>query len=378
MRALVLALLLPALANAQPVVGPEISSAPFFSFGPAVDEPTPALGIVRSGSGFALTWAAVDASGRSRVFVALLNAEATTLSTRVLPALEAASDAFHPAIASHGAGFLVAWTEIGSNEPRGVVATARLDSSGTVIGSPRQLTPGLMAPIVHWTGADYYIGTGSILWAVSADGSNTRAFNQGVMIDSISGTASQVVVGGHSIGVEAYLCFHGCPPPHAVYVAQIVLVGDCSTSWSFAPPPSLGTTASFDGQNYLVVWPDNDGTLRAFRVGADCKSLEARDALLVDHFFSGGRMTSTPQPAWDGSRFLVVYQSSPSEIRGAFLHDGESDPPFVVANGSVRRPSVIDVGAGKFLVAYEMQSAEGTQLAGRFIDFPPPRRRVAK
>jgi hypothetical protein len=378
----VLALLLPVLANAQPVVGPEIRSATFQSVGPAVDAPTPALGLARNGAGFAITWAAINAAGRSRVIFATLNPEATTISARELPTLDASGDAYHSAIASRDKGFLVAWTEIAASEPQGVVAIAHLDTDGRLIRPPRELMPGLNAPTVYWTGADYFLGVGSTLWAISADDSNTRRIGVGETIDALSGTVSQVAIAGHSIQVSAGLCFH-CPPkpppqpPREIYVARFELVGTCSTTWSLEPAPPLGTGVGFNGRQYLVVWPDNNSTLKAFRLRGDCQNIDAPGSILIDHVFAGGSATSNPQVAWDGTRFLVVYQTSAGEIRGAAVDEGESAPPFVIANGNVRRPTLIAVAPGRFLVAYEALSVSGKQLAGRFIDFSPTRRRVA-
>ena len=241
---------------------------------------------------------------------------------------------------------------------------------------------GLNAPTVYWTGADYFLAVGSTLWAISADDSNTRRFGVGETIDALTGTASQLAIAGHSIQVSAGLCFH-CPPkppqpPREIYVAQFELVGTCSTTWSLEPAPPLGTGVGFNGRQYLVVWPDNNSTLKAFRLRGDCQNIDAPGSILIDHVFAGGSATSNPQVAWDGTRFLIVYQTSAGEIRGAAVNEGESAPPFVVADGNVRRPTLIAVAPGRFLVAYEALSVNGTQLAGRFIDFSPTRRRVAK
>jgi hypothetical protein len=113
-------------------------------------------------------------------------------------------------------------------------------------------------------------------------------------------------------------------------------------------------------------------------VDTHCQGVESADGIRIDHLFAGGPTTSTPQAAWDGMRFLIVYQSADRAIRGATVEGHEVSPPFIIANGNVRRATVIAAGRDRFLIAYEVQSASGTQLAGRFIDFPPPRRRVVK
>jgi hypothetical protein len=378
MRAFVLALLLPVVAYAQPVVGPEIRSATFQSLGPAVDAPTPALGLTRSGSGFAISWAAVMASGHSRVIFAKLDAEATTIATVELPALNDTADAYHPAIASDGNGFLVAWMEISALDPKGGVVIAHLDQNGRVVGLARRLMTGLIAPIVYWSGGDYYVGVGFSLWIVSAEASNLpRSSTVDTMIDAVTGAGSVIALAGHLVG--PYPCFFHCPPnAPATYTARFEVLGGCSATWSFQTPFPAGTTVASDGLQYLVLWPNNDATLRAFRVDAHCQGVESADGIRIDHLFAGGPTTSTPQAAWDGTRFLVAYQSADSEIRGATVEGHEVSPPFVIANGNVRRATVIAAARDRFLVAYEVQSATGTQLAGRFIDFPRPRRRVVK
>jgi hypothetical protein len=378
MRMFALALLLPVVAPAQPVVGPETRSATFQSLGPAVDAPTPALGLTRSGSGFAISWAAVTASGHSRVLFAKLDAEATTIATRELPVLDETADAYHSAIASDGNGFLVAWMEISALDPRGVVVIAHLDQDGRVVGLPRRLMTGLIAPIVYWSGADYYVGVGSSLWIVSVETSNLpRSTTVNTMIDAMTRAGSLIAFAGHLVG--PYPCWFHCPPnAPAIYTARLEVLGSCSATWSFETPFPAGTTVASDGQEYLVLWPNNDATLRAFRMDSHCNNVESTDAIRIDHLFAGGPTTSNPQAAWDGTRFIVVYQSTDTEIRGATVQGSEASPPFVIANGNVRRATVIAAAPDRFLVAYEVQSASGTQLAAHFIDFPPPRRRVAK
>lgn len=374
MRALMLALLFPAFASAQPVIGPEIRSAAFQSLGTGGDTPSPALGIVPTPTGFAMTWSAIAASGRSRIYFATLNAAATTTSVVEVPALNDADDAFNPALAFDGNGLLVAWAETGSANPRGVVAVAHLDATRGTNGTPQRLVDVLAAPIVSWNGVEYLVGAGTTLWTISNNGLIARSL--AFTIDSMSGTA----VSGHSLQPATFLppfC-RVCPPrTPAFYSVRIFRPDVCDAVWNFESTGTTWTNVAFDGRQYLVLWLDKDLGLRAFRMDASCRNVGAVDALYIDRTIDASAVASNPQAAWDGARFLIVYQSTTNEIRGAVMHDDNAETPFVITSDG-RRPTVIAAGTGRFLVAYEVRSPGGTQLAGRFIDFPPPRRRVLK
>ena len=392
MRVFALAWLVTAAAYGQPVIGPELHAAPFNSYGPAVSTPSPALGITRDGSGFAICWSALDDSGKARVFFARLDGRAMITSRSELPAGEPTgeADAYHPAVASDGNGFLVAWIERGRFSGSWQTFVAHLDPLGQVVRPPRAISTPLlfmgepMPPLVVWNGTSYYVAACPLLVQLSAEGELLQVINGGCA-DGAVPTATSVTLAGHFSNREDYSGSIFC---HTICIQDFYSVGlseqgGCSAGQTFNYLDSLGAGIASSGPQYLIAWPMVVGadTLVAIRIRNDCTIIDPWFGPLFIDFLApgGGAGTSNPQIVWDGSRFLVVYQVSQSggtEIRGATVTDGEVGAPFVIASGSVRRPTVIAAGPGHFLVAYELLSAQGTQLAGRFVDFPLPRRRA--
>lgn len=391
MRAFALAWLVSAAAYGQPVIGPELRTAVFNSYGPAVSTPSSALGVTRDGSGFAICWSALDDSWKSRVFFARLDGQAMMTSRSELPTGEPTgeADAYHPAIASDGNGFLVAWIERGRLWGVWQTFVARLDRLGQVVRPPRAISTPLFLteprpPLVVWNGTSYYVDACPQLVRLSADGEVLQVIDGGCA-DGAVPTATSVALARHSSGRVDYSGSFFC---HTICIQDSYSVGlsergGCSAGQTFNYLDSLGVGIASNGKQFLLVWPMAawSRVLVATRIGNDCTLVDPWSGPLFIDFLApgGGAGTSNPQIVWDGSRFLVVYQVSQSggtEIRGATVTDGEVGAPFVIASGSVRRPAVIAAGPGHFLVAYELLSVQGAQLAGRLVDFPPPRRRA--
>ncbi len=82
MRAFVLSLLLTAAAQAQPLVGPEIASAPFQAHVLALPLPSQPVAVVAVNGEFVIAWQADDAAGRSRIHVGLSRLRAACCAER--------------------------------------------------------------------------------------------------------------------------------------------------------------------------------------------------------------------------------------------------------------------------------------------------------
>ena len=92
--------------------------------------------------------------------------------------------------------------------------------------------------------------------------------------------------------------------------------------------------------------------------------------------------TTRPDIASDGERYVVVWRTALSDgthdIVGASIDRAGNIIPLSIATSTAdeRDPSVISLGDGTFLVAYEKLSDGQRQIAGRFVTFDPRARAV--
>jgi hypothetical protein len=140
--------------------------------------------------------------------------------------------------------------------------------------------------------------------------------------------------------------------------------------------PAIGT----DGRDSLVAWfdgyPERGGRVLAAKV--DARGIGP--SLLLGLFGPEPVAIEKPSVATDGERYVVVWQDKlwfgTHDIRGAVV---ESDriTRFTVAESEAEEehPSVVAVGRGRFLVAYQWTKAGERRIAGRFIEFRGPRQR---
>jgi hypothetical protein len=86
--------------------------------------------------------------------------------------------------------------------------------------------------------------------------------------------------------------------------------------------------------------------------------------------------------ASDGERYVVVWRTQTSDrshdIVGASIDRAGNIIPLSIATSTAdeRDPSVISMGDGTFLVAYEKVSDGQRRIAGRFVIFDPRSRAV--
>jgi hypothetical protein len=86
--------------------------------------------------------------------------------------------------------------------------------------------------------------------------------------------------------------------------------------------------------------------------------------------------------AGDGERYVVVWRTATSDgshdVVGASIDRAGNIIPLSIATSTAdeRDPSVISMGDGTFLVAYEKLSDGQRRIAGRFVTFDPRGRAV--
>ncbi len=380
MRTLLLTLLLLAAfaAGAQPVLAPEVVSAPLpgafevYGFAP------PAL--AGDGSAFGVAWSAWAEGGDNRIYAAPLDATAHVAgAVQVMPT--GLRHAERPVLTATASGFMIGWIELVDRMPRGLICA--LD---------RQLVP-IAKPVILGSGADRVVLASSEHRVVAAyKGQLFELADDGTIINASSGVSSPVALAvtpfrtialGQTSTQTPVPCFdfHGhCGQPSFInsYFLTLLDVGNLLVGDNLGFFSTLGAAVGFDGQSPLIVWYDGTPTfggqilaMRLTPASYDAKRFPAR-------FLLGSyppRMDNTgaaPQIAYDGERYLVVWQDG-NAISGALL-DAAGKVTLLAIAKSGSRPNVIATSRGRFLVAYELWNTEGRHVAGRFIDVTSRRR----
>jgi hypothetical protein len=141
--------------------------------------------------------------------------------------------------------------------------------------------------------------------------------------------------------------------------------------------PAIGS----DGRDVAVVWfhgtQQHGGAIVMTRLSPPSF---AGFATAVDQFriigsFGPEGGTTRPDIASDGERYVVVWRTAMSDgthdVVGASIDRAGNIIPLAIATSTAdeRDPSVIAVGDGTFLVAYEKFSNGERRIAGRFVTF---------
>jgi len=98
--------------------------------------------------------------------------------------------------------------------------------------------------------------------------------------------------------------------------------------------------------------------------------------------FGPERGATRPDIAADGERYVVVWRTATSDgshdIAGASIDRAGNVLPLTIATSAADEhdPSVVSMGDGRFLVAYEKFSDGQRRIAGRFVTFDPRARAV--
>jgi hypothetical protein len=143
-----------------------------------------------------------------------------------------------------------------------------------------------------------------------------------------------------------------------------------------------------DGRDVLVAWfvqsQIADGEVVAARLTPASFTDFSRVAAQARPIGSFSRSAGLTRPdiATDGKRYFVVWRTMISvddhDILGASIdRDGKVTPLSIAASpADEREPSVVAVGDGRFLVAYETFRGGERRIAGRFVTFGARRRVV--
>jgi len=393
-------------AFGQPVISAEVSSDLLRRQSTLLSFNTPAVAMAKDQRGVVIAWVMSGVEGYDRISVARLDATGHIAgSVHEIPVVApypVAATAPSIAAATTGQGFTIVWMELPVSGIQSPIAVyRRLDadlnpSASTVVPVFNNVAK---SPAIVRSGKTMWITAGSQVWQVLADGTLSGPFDAGfagsdmtVATDFPQIVSAQRVVtttcgatlaqteGASQSNVSPTL--RPCPPVnHFSYRLQFLSLYTLSASTAFPFDSSTAAAVGNDGHDVLIAWfqgaESSGGTVMAARVNTSTFNFpKAVQEPLVLGSFPGDFGQTRPDIASDGERFVVVWRTlSPErtyDIVGASIDRNGHVIPFSMATttSDEKDPSVIAIGPGKFLVAYEkIESVIDRRIAGRFVTF---------
>ena len=216
----------------------------------------------------------------------------------------------YPAVAWGGGNFLAVWAGYGLTRARIDIGGNVLDPVGRPLWERPSLVDGAYPALIH-DGSRFVLA-----WSSSAGVFAARLDTAGVPVDPApvsiaSGRAGAIALA--TSGSRHLLVWVGAP---GTMLASIL---DPELCPAVAAPFALDSTgglkqqpaAGFNGQSFLAVWVEDDGTfnysLRFARIDTNGNVLDSPEKVLVAN---GG---NAPRVASDGVNFLVVWEQPSSE-----------------------------------------------------------------
>lgn len=390
-------------AFAQVTVSAEVSSDPLQTQLMPVLSPVPAVAMAKDRTGVAIAWIMLSpADGGDRIYVARIDTTGHIAGAAHLIPTALAGHATGPSLARNpsGDGFTLAWSERGVDLHPSGAAYCQLDANlkaSETLRLPIQPSAASSPAIVR-SGKSTWITIGKSTRQVLADGSLDYPLDAGVNAsDATLATDFPQVVAGQP-GSDGFtcrqelgctviggpfrgLCLTSCQIPNRVYDLQFVSLYSLSTVQRFrfesAAAPAIGT----DGSDVLIAWfqgaQTNGGNVVATRLQPSSFATfpKAVQSPLILGNFAPTTDVTRPDIASDGERYVVVWQTigthGEHDVVGASVDRKGTVVPLSIATSldDERYPSVITVGPGKFLVAYEKMSNVDRRIAGRFVTF---------
>ncbi|HSY47640.1 MAG TPA: hypothetical protein VLC46_02415 [Thermoanaerobaculia bacterium] len=413
---LTIALFQAASAIAQPRVGAEVSSDPLpagASFGIAA----PGVAIARDHAGVAISWVMADATGARKIYVARLDATAHfTGSVREIPVYSIAEpgagvDATYPSIAASpdGKGFTLGWLECPyySDHPSSIPSVwravySRLDADLNP-SRPALILDSVNSPLIVRSGKETWLTVAGYLWRMGADGSLAVPLFPDLTASDMAAAADfpQVVASQKEQqssftctcngGRLSWFCPESCKAYQYQYLFTVRFI-DVYSVFAAAAFPSVSDhsfvafdadpAVQADDQEVLIAWYQRQqadgGEVVAARLKPTTSTGDASASIadpLVLGTFGPDSGHVRPDIATDGQRFVVVWRSTSAsadhDILGASITPDGIVTPVTIATSPAdeRDPSVIALGNGAFLVAYEKFSGAERRIAGRIVTF---------
>lgn len=390
---------------AQPVISPEVASDPLPGRASVKSFAIPAIAMARDRKGLAIAWTAQGSDGQDQIAVVRLDGSAHFAGpVHMMPtASQTSVNSADPsiAVAPGGEGFVLVWIERPTNGS--VVAYCRLDAdlnpSAPVIVPSRNGFSLTSPPIVR-SGKTTWLTADTWVWQIREDGSLSGPLDGGIqgsdmavttdlpqLVSGITGTSDTFIcreepgckVGG---GPFRGYCYPNCRNNWYFYGLSFTAIYTASAATTSVFKTDTKPAIRSNGHDALMAWflgtETNGGLMVAARL--DPASFTRFPQAADDHRVLGnlGPDVGAPRPdiASDDERYVVVWRTtSPNhdhDIAGASVDRGGNIIAFPVATSGddERDPSVIALGSGTFLVAYEkFDSAGERRIAGRLVTF---------
>jgi hypothetical protein len=207
----------------------------------------------------------------------------------------------------------------------------------------------------------------------------------------ISGSSSRVSVGcipGCVFDHHAWGCPESCTIYDYSWSLHFVSLYSTSNGLSLPFRSDAQPAVASDSRDALVAWfsgpQASGGDVVAARVVTSALASFPAAAQQPQKLgtFGGDAGPTRPDIATDGERYVVVWRTKTAagdyDVTGASIDRNGTITPLAIASSSAdeRDPSVIAVGNGTFLVAYDKYVARQRLIAGRFVTFGAHRRGV--
>ena len=388
----VLSSLLATAALAQPFISPPEMTA-VLERSPFSTRVAPAMSLAPDGDGFVAAWSAGAAP--SRIYAARLNAAFKPVSPilKLESYLGEAFDANYPDIAPIDGGYAIVWLErerISMPRPASVIL-ARLTPAFAL--QPAMEVTGVadngLARIVDGNADHVSVLVQGNVFTLNANGSRELTQISSANVEDASvPRGAPVAVATRQFNPPTYIPWCGGTPACTFGSWSLRVQFDKSTFSTNFDKEFAGPAIGYGNGIYLVAWLDNvtkpAGFVGAVRLRANGTAVDPFIRPMTLGNYAGNEWSTRPSIAWDGERFLVVWQSGHEIVGAASMPGGGFDNfTLVTTPADAQRPLVVAVRPGRFALAYEVPvDAEHRQLAWRSIDFNapplPPRRRATR
>ena len=373
---MLLASLILAATASKTVVAPETLS-PAMSASPVYAMAGPSSTAVRDGDGFLLAFTAQDPQfPRARVFVTRLDAfgKMTGELHKMPVATDQGADAVLPSIASAPGGYWLVQMEQTTSAP-GVGAVWRVSAD-----QPQPFTRLSGTPVfVRANGEKLFVSTFSQILQYDADGTLAD-------VQPNNDADDAVVIGGKPVPV-AHLSLPAlnCGIPEGCgnqpqYGAYNVLIGLNATFTRLPFVSNMSVGAATDGATVLAVFyggdPKQGGDVQFMRFDAAGHAVDGPHTIGT---FPGDPLQQPLRPAvaFDGVRYVAVWQTGHAIAAAAIDADGNVTPISLPQLGEDSLPNVMSAGRGKFLLSYGAVRNGEWHLATRMLYFDLGRRPAA-
>jgi hypothetical protein len=367
MRYLLAALLFSVSALGQPVVGPEVVSAPI----PNLDD----YAIAPQRDAFVFAWTAAG-----RLYTGHLDATLhLTAPPFQLPLADPLAAAATPAIATNGTSVFIAWHErrIGAGETA-YMALLSADAQ-TMVKGPQQLNITNAGPLATSVNGKYVLYTGDLRYVfnenLDAESGEFISRNLGAALSDDGGVATVSESASGSFDCRP-ICFgrpcSGPPKPCSVTSTVTFRFGAVTdlASYTFNLPANTLSSDPF------LAWPPvvapngkSYAGLTRLPAGTDVFTSNPFRQITLPVIVSGQTAL-----AGNGSHVLLVWTNP--HLMGIVVHaDGAVSEPFTIAEGGFQ-PRVVSINSTEFVVLYRNDvDRVRSAIAGRVIQLQQVRRR---